>query len=803
MGFVRNPFINLKMENEKDVPIEYIPAKPEEFGTIDKDEVIKFWKMLRHKNQTELRVINQFEKDQKKRVRSIHFKTEEELIRMCEQYNGTYNLYLGVNERKEGGTHQTEIINVGTIPFDIDCIAKPASIEDLEKAKEIAEKIIADMVAQGFNRPTYVLSGNGYQLFFLIPSISITDENRDKIEVKIESFGKEIIKRYTTDKVRLDNIYDLPRIMRIPGTWNLKSRTKSKIISYKTEEDPKLLDYILNRPEAEKDVEKVYNDEKNVIDKARASGNTTMTIDDLDVVDIWGTVGLVLHGNEYRGSHPVHGSTSGENFNINTSKNTWHCFRCNSGGGPLSAIAVKEGLIDCANSRPGQIRGSLAREAIQVAEEKYGLEKNYKPLSAAAVFGISGQTQQFMSKQPLFYDRSGLWWLWDEKLKYWEMVDEVDILNMIKDSTGADIITSKNRTEILNSLKQEGRKNIPLPTPKDWIQFKNGMVDIKTGAVTPASSKYFTTNPIPWVISEKEETPNMDRIFVEWVGPEYAKTLYEILAYALISDYPINRIFCFVGAGLNGKSKYLELLRKFIGAKNCCATELDVLMSSRFEVTRLYRKLVCQMGETDFSEISKTSILKKLSGGDLIGFEYKNKTPFEETNYAKIIISTNNLPATNDKTLGFYRRWMIIDFPNTFTEKIDILSQIPDEEYENLARKSIKILSELLSRREFIKEGTIEERMQRYEDRSNPFDKFWNECVEEVEDGHISKKKFSEELNKWCRANKFREISDLTIKKHMNGKNVRDERYTMEWIDSANKPRYWAWVGIKMKDGTK
>jgi len=53
--------------------------------------------------------------------------------------------------------------------------------------------------------------------------------------------------------------------------------------------------------------------------------------------------------------------------------------------------------------------------------------------------------------------------------------------------------------------------------------------------------------------------------------------------------------------------------------QNVCSTELDSLISSRFEVTRLHKKLVCLMGETNFGEIRKTSILKKLTGKDIIG----------------------------------------------------------------------------------------------------------------------------------------------------------------------------------------
>jgi putative DNA primase/helicase len=120
---------------------------------------------------------------------------------------------------------------------------------------------------------------------------------------------------------------------------------------------------------------------------------------------------------------------------------------------------------------------------------------------------------------------------------------------------------------------------------------------------------------------------------------------------------------------MNGKSCFLNLLKKFVGIDNITSTELDTLLTSRFEITKLHKKLVCTMGETDFSEMTKTSIIKRLTGGDLIGFEYKNKTPFDDNNYAKILIATNNLPATNDKSIGFYRRWLIVDFKNKLKKK--------------------------------------------------------------------------------------------------------------------------------------
>ena len=275
----------------------------------------------------------------------------------------------------------------------------------------------------------------------------------------------------------------------------------------------------------------------------------------------------------------------------------------------------------------------------------------------------------------------------------------------------------------------------------------------------------------------------------------------------MISDYPISRIFCFVGAGANGKTSYLELLERLIGENNCTSTELDVLMISRFEITRLHKKLVCRMGETNYSELNKTSKLKQLTGKDPIGFEYKNKTPFKDKNYAKILIATNSLPDTNDKTIGFYRRWILIDFPNTFDEKEDVLSYIPEQEYNNLAFRCIFLLQELLKNRQFTKEGSIEERKKRYEERSNYFDKFWNEHIIENSINNISKKEFREKFNSWCKENRHRELSDITIKKNMEIKGIQESKITMTWIDSGRdelgnvkeKPRMWVWDGISWK----
>ena len=408
--------------------------------------------------------------------------------------------------------------------------------------------------------------------------------------------------------------------------------------------------------------------------------------------------------------------------------------------------------------------------------------------------------EQFVEIIPIYYDRNNLWWVWNFVKKCYVMTDEVDILNKIDYSSPANVVSSKERTEIINALKQIARRNAPEEIKPTWIQFREEIIDLETGNRFLATPKYFITNPIPHKLGKCSDTPTMDRIFAEWVGVDYVKTLYEIIAYCMIPDYPIHRLFCFIGSGMNGKSCFLSLLKKFIGGENCTSTELDTLLNSRFEITKLHKKLVCLMGETNFNEMNKTSMLKKLTGGDFIGFEYKNKTPFEAYNYAKILIATNNLPTTTDKTIGFYRRWMIIDFPNQFTEQKQILEEIPEQEYCNLGLKCVGVLMDLLKKREFHKEGTVEERKKRYESKSNFLQSFIEKFTEQDENGYITKNDFFKKFSGWSKENRHRELSETSVGLQMKKLGIESEKKHFDWLYDGKGGQARIWRGIKWKE---
>lgn len=411
--------------------------------------------------------------------------------------------------------------------------------------------------------------------------------------------------------------------------------------------------------------------------------------------------------------------------------------------------------------------------------------------------------EKHINLNPLYYDHTKLWWKWEEESTKWVFIDETDILNNLRESFEIVGLTSPGfKSSLMESFRLEARRNEPEKIKPSWVQFGDMIYDVANNDEIMSTPYHFVTNPLSYKIGKTEETPVMDKLFNEWVGKEQSETLYQIIAYCCLPSYPINRIFAFVGSGSNGKGRFFELINRFIGLKNITSTELDVLISNRFESSKLYKKLVCMMSETNANTIKQTSILKKLSGGDLIGYEMKNKNPFEDYNYAKILISTNTLPQTGDNTDGFYRRWQIIKFNNKFGEGEDPLNRIPDVEYNNLALKCLNILKDLWVTRKFKHEGSIEDRREAYESESDPFGKFWDQFIVTDVEGDISKSKFAKELNSYLKKNGYRNMNDMEIARRMKEQGIDSIRTSFN-TDEGKTIRYRTWVNIDWNSSGK
>ena len=96
------------------------------------------------------------------------------------------------------------------------------------------------------------------------------------------------------------------------------------------------------------------------------------------------------------------------------------------------------------------------------------------------------------------------------------------------------------------------------------IPILNGILDIRTRKLMPFDSKKIFFNKIPILYDPSAECPEILKHFKTILRTEEdIKVILEIIGYLLLKEYKIEKAFMFVGFGRNGKSKTIELMKKF------------------------------------------------------------------------------------------------------------------------------------------------------------------------------------------------------------------------------------------------
>lgn len=509
------------------------------------------------------------------------------------------------------------------------------------------------------------------------------------------------------------------------------------------------------------------------VDKEIKDIETKSIMEKLKVPDILTRWGISINKNPT--DCPFHTSIGGKCLSFTDT--LWHCFHCGKGGTIIQLVMIKDD-IDYHHAKK------------QLAEELH-IEINDVDLFIPNKEEIC---ENYYKVHPYFYDDIGLFWFWDFESMCYVLKDELDLMNDIK-----KVAAQKNFNMVANgfwgemnrALKLIGREHRPREWHKNWIQFNDKIYDIYSGTTHEPSRDYFNVNPIPHNIGADDKTPIIDSLFSEWVGPDHILELKELCFYCMLQDYPIHRLFFLFGQGLNGKGVYLRFLIKLVGLKNVTSSNIKKIMSRPFEPAKLYKKLICQMGETNFQILEETDILKQLSGQDIISAEFKGKDSFDFLNISKIIIATNCLPPTLDNTQGWYRRIKIIDFPNQFKEGNDPLLRIPEYEYDNFCKQLMTIGRELLERGIFTNDGTIGKRQQEYELRANPLKQFLSIYYDVDNSNKIPFFEISEKFQNYLKERRYRVMDKKEISAMLE-KEGYEKRY--EHTNHLGKETKWLFI---------
>jgi len=516
---------------------------------------------------------------------------------------------------------------------------------------------------------------------------------------------------------------------------------------------------------------------------------------------------------EFQGSHPVHGSSTGQNFTVNIKKNCWHCFRCNSGGGPLSWLAVKNKLIRCDQAQKGVLVGNLFLKTVQLAHDAgYDVQlRKQEKVNGDARKYFEGEPPHFVPMflaDELMEEYIYLTRIDDQNIFIWQPIigtycryGEEQIINETEKRL-KKYLRRCRQLEVINVIRSRTIQKIK-EASRYIIVLKNGAYNLKTGKLTKFDPNHFIVNALPVKYDPTAKTDIIEKFVSEIVYKEDIQVLQEIAGYCLWRDYNFHKAVMLVGAGANGKSTFLELLRAMLGNENVSTVSLQEITTSRFAISGLFGKLANIYPDLTDSMLKQTGKFKMLTGGDTIAGEYKYKDMFQFKNYAKLIFSANKLPESPDDTHAFFRRWIIIHFPNTFTaddpktDKNLIRKLTTEKNLSGFLNWALIGLKRLLKNQKFSYEKSTEETRRDYIIASAPVKAFVLDRLEVDPKAFITKAKLYDAFLKYCRKKKLPSLlqNRFTLELRMYAEYIVPTKRKIEGKQARG------WVGAKLVEG--
>ena len=338
------------------------------------------------------------------------------------------------------------------------------------------------------------------------------------------------------------------------------------------------------------------------------------------------------------------------------------------------------------------------------------------------------------------------------------------------------------------------------------------MINLLSGKTQTHSPEFMATVQIPvsyqlnFTTSNKQQSihntnysycPKIMRFLYQVLySKKDVETILDFLAYCLWREYKFHKILILHGEGRNGKGTLCKLICSFFGTKQVSNESLDQLLNNRFSSSQLFGKFVNIDQDLSERKLTKTGVLKKLSGNDQLSAERKFQPQFNFTNFAKIIVVTNELPEIDDDTIAFFSRLIIIDFSKTYLENAnpDLIKELTTkEELSGLLTVLLKRLPRVLKQGIYY-DKSVEETRRKYQLRMNSVKYFADEYLEENGGNNIRKDILNQNYKEFCYKNKIPPKSEYAFSKLMS-----KIGFSYEQLRNGTDRNYY-WMNIKIKD---
>ena len=318
---------------------------------------------------------------------------------------------------------------------------------------------------------------------------------------------------------------------------------------------------------------------------------------------------------------------------------------------------------------------------------------------------------------------------------------------------------SQASAHLLNvDLTEVGLPELPIGY-LEYIVLDNGIYWWQEDKLTPHNEMLGAMAKLP--ISYDEIA--IPHAFIEWLEQvlgddgEMHRHVWEVLGYMLITGNPLQKIILLYGEGGNGKGTMLRVLRMMLGKDNYSSISMHQLVDDRFATAGLYGRIANISGDLSSRFLSDPQILKEITGGDSINASRKFGHSFEFVPYAVPIFASNEFFRTSDNSIGWRRRWEVIDFTKRVEGQGAFSEQVLFDDIPGIFNMAMIGLRRLMERGRFDPPEVAREATTRLHDAADPF-MMWLDEDDAVRQGPDESSPSADVYRRyqgWCRRNGY------------------------------------------------
>lgn len=385
--------------------------------------------------------------------------------------------------------------------------------------------------------------------------------------------------------------------------------------------------------------------------------------------------------------------------------------------------------------------------------------------------------EEYTIAVPYGDERSVEWWMYvdsgeDEGIYNTEAESRLD--EILEEKLPPEVNGSTERRKIIKEVVSKSRVEpgtfrggVPDDEDLQWmVGVQNGVIDLRTGELHDHSPKWQLTSKIPVEYHPDEYDGFEDGI--DWFLSDVCKSdedrvmAVSMLAHSLMRNHQIKAMFPILGPGDSGKSKWHGVIRRILGEDNVHSVNISNLAGEDgFESGRIKDVHAILDDDASGKKIKNLSYLKKITGGETVTVNRKNKPLIDYKSYATTTWLSNNPAVLGTRDTGVQTRMYPIVMPHRHTEHDDEhKDKIAASELENRIYAEDELQAALVAAvekaGEMYEAGGVpaerdeDERWALYDRWADDVKRFFDECVVEDPDHVTLKSAVYRSYVNWC-----------------------------------------------------